>query len=281
MAYTDVILNYKNLLIETFKYYIPKGIFSLIILVIGWFLIKIIKNILVKYLYKSKIDKSLKGFIQNMVGTLLWIILIAIILVGLGVNLSALLAGLGVAGFIVGFALQDTLGNLAAGVFILFHKPFGVDDWVNVNGVSGSVEKIGIAACTLKSADGVKITMPNSKVWGNTIQNYTANPIRTIFNLDVGISYSDDIEKAIKIVEQILKKDKRILKDPKPSIVTSGLGDSAVKLSIRPSVKNEDYWDVYFDMIKAIKNAFDKNGISIPFPQMEVSIKENKTKKKR
>ena len=192
----------------------------------------------------------------------------------LGVNVSGLLAGLGILGIIVGFALQDTLGNLASGVFIILNKPFKVGDWINVGSIVGMVEKVGIAACELNSPDNIKITIPNKKIWGDIIQNYTGNPTRKIFNLDVGISYDSDIDKAIKIVNNILKNDSRVLKDPQPEVVVKSLADSSVVLAIRPAVNTKDYWPVYFDAIKAIKQQFDKNGIKIPFPQRDIWIKE-------
>ena len=191
-----------------------------------------------------------------------------------GVNVSGLLAGLGIMGIIVGFALQDTLGNLASGVFILFNKPFRVGDTVNIGGITATVEKIGIAACELNSQDNIKITIPNKKIWGDTIQNFTGNKMRKIFNLEVGISYDSDIDKAIKIVNNILKNDARVLKDPQPEVVVKSLADSSVVLAIRPAVNAKDYWPVYFDAIKAIKQQFDKNGIKIPFPQRDIWIKE-------
>ncbi|MCH8329341.1 MAG: mechanosensitive ion channel family protein, partial [Nanoarchaeota archaeon] len=211
----------------------------------------------------------------------LWFILLVIVLANLGIDVTGLIAGLGIMGFIVGFALKDTLGNLASGVFILFHKPFKVGDWIKVAGIVGGVERVGIAACVLKSPDNTKITIPNSKIWGDVIQNFHGNPTRKMRNLEIGISYDSNIDKAIRIINNVLKKDKRILKDPEPQIVVSSLGDSSVNISIRPSMKKEDYWGVYFDTIKKIKEEFDKKGIGIPFPQRDVWIKEMSKKPKK
>ncbi len=266
--------NLKDELIAKAADYMPKLIFSLIVFAIGFFIIKFLRKAISKFFDKVDFDRSMEIFIENVAGVLLWIILAVIILANLGVDVSGLIAGLGIMGFIVGFALKDTLGNLASGLFILFHKPFKVDDWVNIGGVVGGVEQIGIAACTLKSPDGVKITIPNSKIWGDTIQNYTGNSVRKIFNLEVGISYSDDIGKAIKVINSILSKDKRVLKDPKPQVVVKSLGDSSVNIAVRPAVKKEDYWDVYFETIRKIKEEFDKNKITIPFPQRDVWMKK-------
>ncbi|MFH0868192.1 MAG: mechanosensitive ion channel family protein [Candidatus Woesearchaeota archaeon] len=267
--------------IENLDIYTPKAITTIIILVVGFVIIKILVHIMNKFFERVNFDKSVETFLDNLARVVLWVILIIIILGNLGVNVSGLIAGLGIMGFIVGFALKDTLGNLASGVFILFHKPFRVGDWINVAGVVGGVEKMGIAACVLKSPDNIKITIPNSKIWGDVIQNYTGNPTRKIFNLDVGISYNSNIDKAIKIINNILKKDKRVLKDPEPQVVTKSLGDSSVNIAVRPACKKEDYWGLYFDLVKIIKEEFDKNGISIPFPQRDVWVKEMSKGKKR
>jgi small conductance mechanosensitive channel len=260
--------------------YLPKIIMVLVLVVVGYFVIKIIKKAVAKFFDKVNFDRALETFIENIIGFVFWVILFVIILANLGVDVSGLIAGFGIMGFIVGFALKDTLGNLASGMFILFHKPFKVGDWVNIGGVVGGVEKVGIAACTLNSPDNVKITIPNSKIWGDTIQNYTGNKIRKIFNLQIGISYSDDIGKAIKIIEDVLKKDKRVLKDPPPQVVVKSLGDNSVNIAVRPAIDKKDYWGVYFDSIRAIKEEFDKKGVTIPFPQRDVWVKEMKKKRK-
>jgi len=258
----------------------PKIILVLVILIIGYIFIRIVKRILSKVLDKVDLDRSLEQFFQSLLSFVLWIILFIIIIGNLGVNVSGLIAGLGIAGLIIGFALQSTLSNLASGVFILFHKPFKIGHWINVGGIVGGVEKIGIAACVLKSPDGTKITIPNSKIWGDVIQNYHGNPVRKLFNLEVGISYSDDMGKAIKIIQDILKKDKRVLKDPPPQVVVKGFGDSAINIAVRPAISKDDYWDVYFDTVRKIKEEFDKKGITIPFPQRDVWMKEAKKKRR-
>ena len=133
----------------------------------------------------------------------------------------------------------------------------------------------------LKSPDNVKITIPNSKIWRDTILNYTGNPTRNLRNLEIGISYDSNIDKAIRIINNILKRDKRVLKDPKPQIVVKSLGDNSINIAVRPHMKKEDFWGVYFDTIKKIKEEFDKNNITIPFPQRDVWIKEMSKKPKK
>ena len=264
-----------------FTGYIQKLISIAVTLVIGYIIIKVLVRIIEKFFGRINFDRSAETFVENLVKVILWIILIIIILSNLGVNVSGLIAGLGIMGFIVGFALKDTLGNLASGVFILFHKPFKVGDWVKIGDVVGGVERVGISACTLKSPDNVKITIPNSKIWGDVIQNFHGNPTRKLFNLEVGISYDSNIDKAIRIINDILKKDKRVLKDPAPQIVVRSLGDNSVNIAVRPTMKKEDYWDVYFDTIKKVKEEFDKNKITIPFPQRDLWVKEMPKGRKR
>ena len=254
--------------------YAPKLITVAIILVIGYIIIRVLVHLIEKFFDKVNFDRSVETFLENVVKVGLWGILLIVMLGNLGINVSGLIAGLGIMGFVVGFALKDTLGNLASGVFILFHKPFKVGDWINVGGVVGGVERVGIAACVLKSPDNVKITIPNSKIWGDTIQNYTGNPTRNLRNLEIGISYDSNIDDAIRIINDILKKDERVLKDPEPQIVVKSLGESSVNIAVRPHMKKEDFWGVYFDTIKRIKEEFDKNGITIPFPQRDVWLKE-------
>lgn len=259
--------------------YIPKFISAVIILFVGYIIIKIITKIMEKFFAKVDFERSVEIFLENAAKVILWAVLLVVILANLGVDVTGLIAGLGIMGFIAGFALKDTLGNLASGIFILFHKPFVIGDSINIGGVTGNVERIGIAACVLQSPDNIKITIPNSRIWGDIIQNYTGNPTRRLFNLEVGISYSSDIDKAIKIINEILKKDARVLKDPAPQVVVKNLGDSSVNIAVRPAMKKEDYWELYFDLVKTIKEQFDKNGIIIPFPQRDVWIKDSSRKK--
>ena len=277
----SLLQNLWNDFLEKLIIYIPKLISIIVILVIGYIIIRVLVRGIEKFFDKANFDRGIETFIENIAKVVLWSILIVVILANLGVNVTGLVAGLGVMGFIVGFALKDILGNLAAGMFILFHKPFKVGDWIKIGGVVGSVERMGIAACVLKSPDNTKITIPNSKIWGDVIQNYSGNPTRKIFNLEIGISYDSDINKAIKIIHKVLKNDKRVLKEPKPQVVTKSLGDSSVNIAVRPGVKREDYWGLYFDLVKTIKEEFDKNGITIPFPQRDVWVKEMSKGKKR
>jgi small conductance mechanosensitive channel len=253
--------------------YGPKVIGVLIILVVGYIIIKIISKALYHFFEKAEFEPTIEVFMQKVIKAFLWVILLLVVLNNLGVQVGPLIAGLGIAGFVIGFALQDTLSNFASGIFIMFYKPFKVGDWINVNNIVGGVEDIGIAATTLHSPDNTKIVIPNSKIWGNTIQNYTANPTRKLFNLTVSISYDDDISKAIKVIKNVLDGCDKVMKQPEPQIVVTEHGDSAIKIAVRPTVKNADYWDAFFYLNKTIKEEFDRNKITIPYPQRDVHLK--------
>jgi small conductance mechanosensitive channel len=189
----------------------------------------------------------------------------------LGVEVGPLLAGLGVIGFIIGFALQDTLGNFAAGVMILLYRPYDVGDLIEVAGGSGKVNDMTLVATTILTLDHRTLVIPNSKIWGDVIQNVTAQKQRRI-DMVFGISYSDDIPHAERVMEEIVSGHEKVLDDPEPVIRLHNLGDSSVDFIVRPWVKTDDYWDVYWDITREIKIRFDSEGISIPFPQRDVHV---------
>ena len=254
--------------------FIPKAVNTLIIIVIGYIAIKIIVKIVAKFFDKVDFDRAAETFIENVIKVALWTILIVIILSNLGIDVSGIIAGLGIMGFIVGFALKDTLGNLASGIFILFHKPFRVDDWVEVAGISGSVKSIGIAACIIHTFENQKVTMPNSIIWGSPITNFTGLKHRKM-ELIFGIDYEDNMDKAIKIIDNILKKDERVLADPEPEIIVKELADSSVNISARVCAKKDVFMGLKWDLIKKVKEEFDKHKISIPYPQSDVHMKRS------
>ena len=189
----------------------------------------------------------------------------------LGISLGPLLAGLGVAGFIVGFALQDTLGNFASGVMILLYRPYDVGDLVDVAGVEGRVHKMNLVSTSLLTLDNQLFIVPNTKIWGDVIKNVTAQKTRRV-DMVFGISYSDDIPKAESILEDILNLHEKVLDKPEPMVRLHTLGESSVDFVVRPWVKVDDYWDVYWDVTRAVKLRFDEAGVSIPFPQRDVHI---------
>ena len=189
----------------------------------------------------------------------------------IGISLGPMLAGLGVAGFVVGFALQDTLGNFAAGGMILIYRPYDVDDFVEVAGASGLVKKMSLVSTTITTFDNQTLVVPNSKIWGDVIKNVTAQKLRRV-DLEFGIGYGDDIEFAEKVLADILEAHDMVLSKPEYMVKLHTLGDSSVNFVVRPWVKTEDYWNVYWDITREVKMRFDKEGISIPFPQRDVHL---------
>ena len=218
---------------------------------------------------------ELSQLLQRMVllvvrNTILFIgVLIALSQVG--ISLGPLLAGLGVIGFIVGFALQDTLSNFAAGLLILIYRPFDVDDFIEAAGVSGLVSQMSLVNTTILTFDNQTIIVPNGKIWGDVIKNVTAQSIRRI-DLVFGISYSDDIPKTEKLLAEIVNSHESVLQDPQTNIRLHELGDSSVNFIVRPWVKTDDYWETYWAITRAVKMRFDEEGISIPFPQRDVHL---------
>ncbi|MHC4695766.1 MAG: mechanosensitive ion channel family protein [Planctomycetota bacterium] len=189
----------------------------------------------------------------------------------LGVPTTSFVAVVGAAGLAVGFALQGSLANFAAGVMVIIFRPFKAGDFVEAGGVSGAVEEVQIFATVLKTPDNKRVIVPNSAITGGTITNYSANETRRV-DLVFGIGYGDDIKKAKDALEDILAQDERVLKDPTATIAVAELADNSVNLVVRPWVKTLDYWDVLFDVTEAVKQRFDAENISIPFPQRDLHL---------
>jgi len=189
----------------------------------------------------------------------------------LEINIGPLLAAIGAAGFIVGFALQGTLSNFAAGIMILVYRPYDIGDLVDIGGTFGTVEAMTIVSTTLRKLDNQKVIVPNNKIWGDIVTNVTGTSKRRV-DMMFGIGYSDDIAKAQKILEEILANHEAILKDPEPVVRVHELGDSSVNFVVRPWVETDNYWDVYWDITRSVKERFDAEGVSIPFPQRDVHL---------
>ncbi len=194
-----------------------------------------------------------------------------IALAQIGISLGPLLAGLGVVGFIVGFALQETLSNFASGMMILIYRPFDVDDYVEAAGISGLVSNMSLVNTTILTFDNQTIVVPNNKIWGDVIRNVTAQKTRRV-DLVFGISYDDDIPKAEKILQEIVAAQNTVLDDPAPNIRVHELADSSVNIIVRPWVKTEDYWETYWSILRTVKLRFDEEGITIPYPQRDVHL---------
>ena len=186
-----------------------------------------------------------------------------------GVSVAPMLAGLGVAGFIIGFALQDVLGNFAAGAMILTYRPFDTDDYISVAGVDGTVKKMNLVSTTIATLDNQLLIIPNSKIWGDVIRNYTGQRVRRV-DLEFSISYKDSIEHAERVLMDVLANVPMVLPDPAPMVRVHRHNASSIDLIVRPWVKTADYWETYWAMQRGVKLAFDAAGITIPFPQRDV-----------
>ena len=247
-------------------------IIAVAVIIIGYFIAIIVSRLTKKAIIKAKMTKILAEFTARVAKILLTIAAFAFAISMLGVDVGAAVLGVSVVfGFVLGFAFQQTLGNIAAGFMIAITKPFRAGDYVEIAGNSGSVNAVGASITTMTTVDNKRIIIPNSKIWGEPIVNYTALNKRMI-DMRVGISYNDDMNKAIKIVTDVLKNHKKVLKDPASYVAVANLGDSSVDLLARPWVDTNDYWKTKWELIQQIKEAFDKNGISIPFPQTDVHL---------
>jgi small conductance mechanosensitive channel len=251
-------------------------ILAIIMLYVGYIVSKWAGNRVRKACDKSpKIDDTLSPLISKTVKFLVLIVVFILVLDNFGMRITSFIAILGAAGLAIGLALQGTLSNVASGVMLLTLRPFRIGDFIIAGGTSGVVDEISLFTTQLHTPDNVFVMVPNSSVWGSEIKNFSRNDTRRN-DMVFGIGYSDDIDKAMTVLKRILEDDERVLKDPAPMIAVSELGDSSVDFVVRPWCKKEDYWALRFDIIKKVKQTFDKEGISIPFPQRDVHLFQQK-----
>jgi small conductance mechanosensitive channel len=256
---------------EWLAFYGLRIIAAIAIFVIGRWVAKGLRSTLKRVMTKNKVDQTLVSFVCSIIYTVLIVFVVIAALNQLGIQTTSLVAIMGAAGLAVGLALQGSLSNFAAGVLMIVFRPFKAGDYIEGGGVSGTVEEVQIFTTYLTTPDNKEIIVPNSKIMGDNIINYSAKETRRI-ELVVGVGYGDNLDQARAIIKRILEADTRILKNPEPMIVISELGDSSVNFSIRPWVKTADYWGTYFDLLETIKKSFDREGISIPFPQRDVHM---------
>ncbi|HBA35263.1 MAG TPA: mechanosensitive ion channel protein MscS [Gammaproteobacteria bacterium] len=255
-------------------YVIPWGInilFALVIFIIGRIVARTITNVISKLFGKAGWDQILINFVSSIIYTLLLLVVVIASLNQLGVDTTSLIALIGAAGLAVGLALQGTLQNFAAGVMLIIFRPFKEGDFVEAGGSTGVVESITIFTTMMRTGDNKQIIVPNGQIYGGTITNYSTKPTRRI-DMVFGIGYDDDIKKAKEILERIIAEDQRILSDPAPLVAVGELADSSVNFNVRPWVNSGDYWPVYFDLNEKVKLTFDAEGISIPYPQMDLHM---------
>ncbi|GLT17157.1 mechanosensitive ion channel protein [Vibrio zhanjiangensis] len=244
---------------------------AILILFIGNIIVRMIANGVAKVLEKKDMDKAIVEFIHAIVRYLLFIIVLVAALSRIGVQTASVVAVIGAAGLAVGLALQGSLSNFAAGVLIVAFRPFKSGDYVQIAGVGGSVESIQIFQTILKTPDNKMVVVPNSSVISGPITNFSRHQTRRI-DLVIGVSYRADLQKTKQLLTEICHADSRILKDPEVKVGVHALADSSVNFVVRPWVETSEYWNVYFDLMQAIKEGLDREGIEIPFPQMDVHL---------
>jgi len=248
-----------------------KVVGAILILIVGRVAAGILRKIVRAVMEKAKTDESIISFASSLTYILVMTFTVLAALAKFGVQTTSFVAILGAAAFAIGFAMQGSLSNFASGVMTLVFRPYKVGDYVEGAGIAGTVKELSLFTTTIDTPDNIKIIVPNSRIYGDTIKNYSAHDTRRV-DLVVGIGYGSSIEKAQEVLTSLMNGDERILSEPAPQIAVSELADSSVNLVVRPWVKRDDYWPVRFDLTRKIKEAFDENGIEIPFPQQVVHM---------
>lgn len=249
----------------------PKLIGAVVVWIIGSIIIKSLIKVFSNILDKQNTDASLKPFLKSIISIILKVLLVISVLSMLGVEMTSFIAILAAAGLAIGMALSGTLQNFAGGVMILLFKPFKVGDFIDAQGHKGVVKEIQIFNTILTDLDNKTIIIPNGGLSTNSMVNYSTEPTRRV-DISVGIAYGENVEKSRKTLEELSKTDKRVLTNPAPFIGVTELADSSVNLTFRVWVKSADYWGVFFDMNEKVHDVFNKEGVNIPFPQMDVHL---------
>ena len=255
---------------------LPQVIAAAAIVFIGWIVARIITRIVRRALGASNLDKTLVNFVASLIYMALMVFVVISALGKLGVDTTSFAAIIGAATFAIGFALQGSLANFAAGVMLMIFRPIRVGDLVEAGGILGTVEEVGVFATIINTLENKKAIIANSTITADNIINYTANGSLRV-DMTFGIGYEDDMNKAMKIMTRVLSEDERVLDEPAATVACNEHGDSSVNFVCRPFVHPDDYWDVWFDTHKRVKEEFDSAGISIPFPQRDIHVVSGST----
>ena len=241
-------------------------------LLLAWVVSRICRKLIIASTGKiAALDESVGKILSGIVKTLIWLLAALIVLDLLGVNTASILTVLGAAGLAVGLAMKDSLSNIAAGLMLLFMRPYKVGDYVDCGSVSGTIAEMGLFSTVLKTVDGLFISAPNSAIFGNPIKNYSRNPFRRA-DISVGISYGDSLPKALEVLKGLLIANAKVIQEPAPEVLVSELADSSVNLTLRFWAKTEDYWDVYWTVKRQLKETIEGAGLNIPFPQRVITV---------
>ena len=260
-------INFSELVIQ----YGSNLVFAILTLIIGLWVVKILVKGISKGLDRGETDETLKSFLVSLASILLKVLVFITAISVLGVEMTSFIAILGAAGFAIGLALSGTLQNFAGGVMILFFKPFKAGDFIEAQGHMGTVSEIQIFVTILITPDNKTILIPNGPLSTGSLTNFSRQPTRRV-DWTFGIAYGDDVDKAYEVLKRLLSEDERILKEPEPFLAVKELGDSSVDFTVRAWVNSADYWGVFFRMNEQVYKTFDKEGLSIPFPQRDVHI---------
>lgn len=244
---------------------------ALVLLVVGWTGARWVRRAVRRALGRTRVDETLVPFLSSVAYYAVLVFVGVAVLNLFGIQTASIIAVLGAAGFAVGLAFQGTLSNFSSGVMLLIFRPFVVGDFVEVSDQAGTVAEIGVFATRLDTPDNVRITVPNSEVFGNVIKNYHANPTRRV-DLEVGIGYDDDIGGALETARRVLAEDDRVLESPEPTLAVDSLGDSSVTLIVRPWCETGDYWPLRRELTRRLKERLERDGFSIPYPQRDVHV---------
>jgi small conductance mechanosensitive channel len=267
--------NIQQNLMDLLVTYGPRLLGALLVLLVGLQLISWFSKWFKRFLDKRNLDPSLRPFLRNMLIMLLKVLLVISVMGMVGIQMTSFIAILGAAGLAIGLALSGTLQNFAGGVIIMMFKPFKVGDFITAEGYSGTVEEIQIFVTLLKTPQNVIIIIPNSGLATNSLTNFSVKPIRRA-DWSFGIAYGDSYDKAKEVLLNLIEEDERILKDPAPFIALGELGDSSVNITVRAWASSGDFWGVFFDMNEKVYKTFAKEGLNIPFPQMDVHLHNTK-----
>ncbi|MCZ6455510.1 MAG: mechanosensitive ion channel [Alphaproteobacteria bacterium] len=245
---------------------------AILLIIFGWILAGWVQRILRRALDRiDRLDSTLRPLIASVARYTILIFVIVAVLAQFGVQTTSIIAALGAIGLAVALALQGTLANIAAGVMLLLLRPFKVGDYIDAEGLAGTVDEVGLFTTRMHTFDGVFREVPNSQLWNRAILNYSRLPTRRI-DVTVGVSYDDDIERAMSVLKDLLDGDTRVLHEPPAQVMVAELADSSVDINLRCWVNREDYWDLRFDITKGAKLRLGQEGITIPFPQRDVHL---------
>lgn len=245
---------------------------AVVIFLVGRWLAGLVSKMIEKALIRSKVDETIARFIKHLTHIAALVFVVIAALAAVGIETTQVAVVIGAAGLAIGLALQGSLANFASGFLMIILKPFKVGDFIEAAGTKGTVKEIGIFNTYVNTPDNIRVIIPNAKLTGDNIMNYTANGTRRV-DLVIGVSYEDDLKKAKRVIEQVLAEDERVLDDPPPTVAVVDLADSSVNFVVRPWVNAADYWNVYFDTTAKVKLSLEENDITIPFPQRDIHIK--------